>query len=75
MLFESHEAEFVESEAIATKNFDLDQTLTHFDIKRLVNLGPTILPRHLIHDDKVSRRMTHFLARYEYVYLFSDWVK
>jgi len=69
---ESHKSKFVEFENIATKNFDLDQTLAHIGLKRLMHFGPNILPRPLIHNDTVFRQMTYILARYEYVYLFSD---
>jgi len=44
-LFESCKSKFVESETIYTKNFDLDHTHTHFDIKRLVDLEPTTVPK------------------------------
>jgi len=33
LLFEFYKLEFVESANIVTENFDLDQTLVHFDIK------------------------------------------
>jgi len=71
--FKSHKSEFIESENIATKNFDLDQTLTRIGLKGLVDFGPTILPRLLIHDGTISRQMTYMLACYEYAYLFSNW--
>jgi len=75
ILFESCKSDFVESEAIATKNFDLDQTHTHIDLKGLVDLGPSDLPRPVIHDDYICRPMSHFLASFEYVYLFSNWAQ
>ena len=54
---------------------NFDQTHTHIDLKGLVDLGPSDLPRPVIHDDYISRPMTHFLATFEYVYLFPDWAR
>ena len=71
-LFESCKSNFVESVNVAPENFDLDLTHTHIDLKGLVDLGPSDLPRSVIHDDYISRPMTHFLATFEYVYLFPD---
>ena len=39
-------------------------------IRRLVDFKSTILPRQLIHDDKISRPMTHLLAKFKYLSLF-----
>ena len=50
--FESHKSKFVKSENIATKNFASSQTLIHSDSKRLLDFGPTNLPRQLVLDDK-----------------------
>jgi len=75
LLFESRMFEFIESENIVTKNFDLDQTLAHFDRKGLVDLGPPSFPRQFVHDHKISRPVTHLLAKFEYVYLFPDWAQ
>jgi len=71
--FESRKSEFVEFKNIATKNFDLYPTLAHIGLKRLMDFGLSILPRPLIHDAIIFRQMTYMLARYDYVYLFSDW--
>ena len=57
-LFESHKYEFVESEAIVLENFNLDQSLLLFDIIRLVDFAPTILPRLFAHDNLISRTTT-----------------
>ena len=75
LLFESSKSDFVESETIATENFDLDQTHTHIDLKGLMDLGSFDLPRPVIHDDYISRLMTHMLANFEYVCVFSDWAE
>lgn len=74
-LFKCYESEFVESKIIATKNFALDQTLVLFDMTRLVNLAPTLLPRLFVHADTVSRPMTSILALSEYVHFLFDWVQ
>ena len=73
LLFKSCKSELVESEIIVIKNCVLDQTLAHFNIKRLVDFGSTVLLRPLIHDNLVSRQMTHLLANFNYVYLFDVW--
>jgi len=70
LLFESHKSKFVESEAIVTEHFALDQTLVHIEFHRLVDFAPTILPRPLIHDDILSSPMTHRLASLNYICLF-----
>jgi len=62
-LCESHKAKFVESEAIVPECFDLDQTPTHIELKELVDLGLTNFPRPFIHDDILSRPITHLLVR------------
>jgi len=72
-LFESSNSELVEYESIAAETFDLDQTLEQIELKGLVNLAPTILPRLLIHENHIFRPMTKLLAHYEYVCLFSNW--
>jgi len=69
LLFESYKSEFVEFEGIITKNFDLGQTFVHSTVKRLVDLGPIDLCWQFIHDDKISRLMTHLLAKFEYITL------
>jgi len=71
-LFESCKSDFVESEIIAIENFDVDQTHERIALKGLMDLGPIALLRQFIHDDPISRPMTHFLATFEYVYLFPD---
>jgi len=45
VLFEYCKFEIVEPNNVVTKNFDLNQTLGFFNITRLVNFAPTILPR------------------------------
>ena len=50
---------------------DLYQINKHTEIMRLEDLGPTDLPRQLVHADKISRSLAHLLAHYVYVYLFS----
>ena len=73
ILFEFHKSKFIESEAIITEHFDLDQTHERIKLKGLVDLGPFALPRQFVHDDPISRLMTHMLANFEYVCLFSYW--
>ena len=73
LLFGSHKSEFVESETIVIENFDLDQTLAHFAIKRFVDSGPIYLPRQFIHNDTISRPMTHLLVKFECISLFDVW--
>ena len=76
LLFEYYKSEFVECENIATKNFDLTQTLMPFDIKRLVDFGPTILPRLLILDDNhICTPMTTLLDNTEYICLIPNWAQ
>jgi len=72
-LFEFHKSKFVESEAIVTEHFDLDQTLMHIELKRLMDLGLTNLSRPFMHDDILSRPLTDLLATFKYIYLFSNW--
>jgi len=74
-LFEPSKCKFLEYETFIPMTADLDQTLEHTKIKRLVNLGPTNVPRFLIHDDRISRSMTHFLLNFEYISLFDVWVR
>jgi len=73
-VFESDRSEFVESEIFLPMTFALDQTLAHSDTKRLVDSEPTVLPRLLIHDDPISRPMTHRLTSLSYIYVFDVWV-
>ena len=47
----------------------------HIGLNRLVDLRLTNLPRPFIHDDILSRPMTHLLATFEYVYPFFDWAQ
>jgi len=44
-----------------------------FDITRLVDLEPTILPRSFVPYDIVSRPMTHQLASLNYICMFDVW--
>jgi len=64
--FELTESEFLEYENFVPLAVDLDQTLGHARIKRLVDLAPTYSPRQLIHDDQLARSMTHLRANFEY---------
>ena len=73
--FESHMPEFVESQAIVTENFDLDQTLAYFDIKWLVDFETTVLPGPAIHDDTISISMTSQLASVKDVHLLPEWAQ
>ena len=72
LLLTYHKFEFVESEAIVTEHFDLDQTPTHIELKRLVDLRPTALPSDLVYQDHISRPMTFLLATFKYDCLFPD---
>ena len=54
-----------------TENLILNQTLKYTDTKMLEYLRPTNLPRPQVHEDKVSRPMTHLLANLGY-YSFYD---
>jgi len=74
-LSESYKFKFLELETVMTKDFDLNQTLEHTEITRLEDLGPTILPIQLFHDNKICRLMTALLADYEYVCLFDVWAQ
>jgi len=56
---------FIESETFAPMTTNVDQTFKHTERKGLVDLGPIILPRLFIHDDKISRPMTHLLVKSE----------
>jgi len=67
--------QIVKSNNVVTKNFDLNQTLILFDITRLVNFAPTILPRLLVHDDIVSRPMTSIPAHFECVHFLFNWAQ
>jgi len=75
ILFESSKSKFVESETFVPMTIDFDHTLKNVKIKRLVDFGPNTFPRQLVHEDKISRPMTHWLANFEYVYLFSNWAQ
>jgi len=73
LLFEYHKAKFIESENIATKNFDLSETLTPFDIRRLMDFRPTILPRLLMPvDNHIFGPMNTLLANTEYICLIPN---
>jgi len=75
-LFESRKSEFVESETFVPMIADLDQTLANIELKELVDLGSTILPRLLIPaDNHISRPITTLLADTEYIYLISNWAQ
>ena len=37
--------------------------------------GPNVLPRLILHDDIIFRPMTHSLADFTYVFVFSDWAQ
>jgi len=71
ILFESPKSDFVESVTITPENFD--QTLAHFDIKRLTDLRPTDLPSKLVYHDHISRPLTSTLAIFMYVCLVDVW--
>ena len=58
-----------------TKIFDLAQTLTPLDIRRLVDFQPIALPRLLIHDAHTSRPMTTLLANTKYICLIPNWAQ
>ena len=75
LLFESPKSKFVESKAIVIEHFDLVQTHERIELKELVDLGPFTLPRQFVHDDPIFRTITHMLANFEYVCLFSDWAR
>jgi len=75
LLFEYYKSEIVESNGVVTKNFDLNQILVLFDIKRLVNFAPIILPRLLVHVDIIFWLMTLILTRSKYVHFLFDWAK
>ena len=73
LLFESIKSELVESDNLGIKNFDLVQILMLLKITRLVDLGPNVLPRSILHDDIISRPMTHQLASLNYICMFDVW--
>jgi len=73
LLFENCKFAFVEFETIVTENFDLDHTLVLFNITRLVDSEPTILPRLFVPYDIFSRPMTHQLASLNYICLSDVW--
>ena len=73
LLFEYCKFEFVESEMIATKNFNLNQTLVLLYIKRRVTFEPSLWPRLLVYAEIVSRPVTSPLAPFEYVHFLPDW--
>jgi len=75
LLFGNCKSEFVESESITNKEFALEYTYTHIGLNRLVHFALTILPRLILHDNPISRPMTHLLADFKYVYLFPDWAQ
>jgi len=75
LLFESCKSDFIESEAIVIEHFDLDQPPERITLKGLVDLGPSILPKLLIHDDHIFRPMTSTLATFTYVCLFPIWAQ
>jgi len=50
-----------------------DQPPMRIELKGLVDLGPTVLPRPFIQDDHISRPMTSSLATFAYVCLFGIW--
>jgi len=54
-ILEPPKSEFLESETFVPMTVDLEQTLVHSNAKRLVDFGPTDLPRQRVHDDKISR--------------------
>ena len=66
---------FLDSKNFVPMMVTLDQTLEYTEITRLIELGPTILPKQFIHDDQISRPMTHLLARFEYFSSFDIWVE
>ena len=63
---ESFKFEFLESKSFEPIPVDLNHTLNYAKITRLVNLGPTIMPRYFAHDYHISRPMTNVLANFEY---------
>ena len=75
LLFEYYKSEIVESNGVVTKNFDLNQILVLFDIKRLVNFAPTILPRLLVHVDIIFMPMTSILVHSKYIHFLSNWAQ
>jgi len=62
---ESRKFKSIKSWTFVPMTSDLDQTLAHVELKILMNFGPTILPRLLIHYDKISKPMSHLLAHFE----------
>ena len=75
IFFESCKYELVQFDNLVTKNFVLDQTLAHIKFNILVDFAPTILLKPLIHDDILSRQMTHLPANFKYVCLFDAWAQ
>ena len=59
LLFGNCKSEFVKSESIANKTFAVDQTYKRIGLNRLVPFAHTILPRLIVHDNPISRPMTH----------------
>ena len=73
IFLEKSKFEFLESKNFVLTIVNLDQTLEHIETKGLTNLGPTILPGQFVHDDQISRLMTHLLVNFEYISLFDIW--
>jgi len=73
--YESFKSEFLESKPFKPITVDLNHSLKFAKIKRLVNLGPTNMPRYFVHDYHISRPMTHVQANFEYVSLFDGWIR
>jgi len=71
-LFEPSKSEFLESETFVPIITNLDQTLEHAKIKRLVDLRLINVPRRLVHGDQLATLMTSLLACCEYICLFHD---
>ena len=59
-LFEYCKSNIVKSNNVVIKNSDLSQTLVMFNVTRLVNFLPTILPRLLIHFDIISSQLPQY---------------
>ena len=70
---ESFKSKFLESKPFEPVTCNLNHTLKYAKITRLVNLGPTNVPRYCVHDNHIFRPMTHVLANFEYVSLFDAW--
>jgi len=74
--FKSCKSEFVKPDNLVIVNFDFEQTLTPFEIRRLMDFRSTILARLPIPGgNHISKPMTTLLANTEYICLIPNCVQ